>query len=265
MEIRIGTPHFHCNLAPDFAVAGRPDPRPLPQRRHPPERLFPMQPHPKRAATGAGARASVPCNSQPCFMGSYPCLENPVFGYNICPLCFSGKWLMRISHFSSSCLARTVLATAWGVMCALVLAAPLLELHSCRTAGSILYLFFSCICHQIPERSFLISGYALAVCHRCSGIYIGMFLGSFLGYRTIQSSMKARRLLVLAAIIPILLDALAGIAGFWTGTAMIRFSTGLLFGTLISPLFVCAFTEFLNEAPWRKLPMQIPQFKGDLS
>jgi hypothetical protein len=27
---------------------------------------------------------------------------------------------------------------------------------------------------------------------------------------------------------------------------------------------VCAFTEFLDEAPWRKLIMQIPQFKGDL-
>ena len=92
-----------------------------------------------------------------------------------------------------------------------------------------------------------------------------MFLGTFFGNRTIRNCMKARRFFVLGAIVPISLDALASFAGFWTGFALIRFSTGLLFGTLISPLFVCAFTEFLNEAPWRKFVVQIPQFKGDLS
>ncbi len=172
---------------------------------------------------------------------------------------------MRLRYFSSSCLTRVLLGLAWGSLCALILAAPLLELHSRRTAAAFIYFFFSFVCHQIPKRSLLISGHALAVCHRCSGIYLGMFLGTFGGYRTIRNRMKARRVLVLCAIIPISLDALASLAGLWTGFALIRFFTGLLFGTLISPLFVCAFTEFLNEAPWRKFIRQIPQFKGDLS
>jgi uncharacterized membrane protein len=172
---------------------------------------------------------------------------------------------MRLLYFSSSCLTRVLLGSVWGMTCMLILAAPLLELHGRPTAAAFIYLFFSFICHQIPERSFLISGYAFAVCHRCSGIYLGMFLGTFLGNRTIRNCIKARRVLLPCAIVPISLDALASFAGFWTGFALIRFSTGLLFGALISPLFVCAFTEFLNEAPWRKFIMQIPQFKGDLS
>jgi len=171
---------------------------------------------------------------------------------------------MRISHFSSSCLTRAILGSVWGILCGLIFAAPLLELHSWRAFASVVYLFFSCICHQIPERSFMISGHTLAVCHRCSGIYIGMFLGSCLGNKTIRNCIKARRLLVLGAVAPISLDALGSIFGLWTGIALIRFFTGLLFGILISPLLVCAFTEFLDEAPWRKLIMQIPQFKGDL-
>jgi len=157
------------------------------------------------------------------------------------------------------------MGSAWGILCALILAAPVLARHSCHSVASVLYFFFSPLCHQIPARSFKLCGYPLAVCHRCSGIYLGMFLGTFFGNRTIQNCMNARRVLVLCAIVPISLDALASFAGFWTGFALIRFSTGLLFGTLISPLFVCAFTEFLNEAQWQKFIMQIPQFKGDLS
>ena len=43
--------------------------------------------------------------------------------------------------------------------------------------GPWLYLPFAQICHQLDERSFLLAGQPLAVCHRCTGIYIGFWLG----------------------------------------------------------------------------------------
>ncbi|HEX9934586.1 MAG TPA: DUF2085 domain-containing protein, partial [bacterium] len=38
--------------------------------------------------------------------------------------------------------------------------------------------FFGPVCHQIPERSFKILGYPLAVCARCTGVYVGFLLGA---------------------------------------------------------------------------------------
>ncbi len=36
---------------------------------------------------------------------------------------------------------------------------------------------FSGLCHQDAARSFAIDGHAMAVCHRCTGIYVGLGLG----------------------------------------------------------------------------------------
>jgi uncharacterized membrane protein len=161
--------------------------------------------------------------------------------------------LMYISTRSSLNSARATLALTFGIICCLTLAAPVLLAHSCRTAASVLYLSFSCICHQIPERSFIISGHPLAVCHRCFGIYIGLFLGSFIENRFIQEFPRARRVWVLAAAIPLLLDVFLSCIGLRTNTCLTRFLTGLLFGNLISPLLVRGVAEFLSEAPWRRL------------
>lgn len=36
---------------------------------------------------------------------------------------------------------------------------------------------FTLLCHQIPGRSFTVDGHLFAVCHRCTGLYAGLFLG----------------------------------------------------------------------------------------
>jgi len=154
---------------------------------------------------------------------------------------------MYASTHSSPVSARGALAAAWGFICALTLAAPILLSYSCRRAASALYLSFSCICHQIPERSFMIAGHPLAACHRCFGIYLGLFLGSLIENHIVHRSPQVRRLLVVAAGIPLLLDALLPFAGLWTSSSMSRFFTGLLLGNLISPLLVRGMQEFLNE------------------
>jgi uncharacterized membrane protein len=152
-----------------------------------------------------------------------------------------------------------------GIICALILAAPLLAFQSFFSASSVLYLLFTPICHQIAERSFTLLGYPLAVCHRCSGIYIGMFLGCFFNIHAMHRHGRARRFWVLSALAPIVLDVLAPFAGLWNNTVFSRFSTGLLFGIIISSLVVRGFTEFAHESPWRRLAMQSLQFKGDAS
>ncbi len=159
--------------------------------------------------------------------------------------------LMFQSTRSNLNSARAMLAAVWGMLCVLIFAAPILRSHSCQTAASVLYLSFSCFCHQIPERSFTILGQPLAVCHRCCGIYLGLLLGVFVKYPMIRRSPQACRLWIAAAGIPILLDVILSYLGFWTNTCLSRFFTGLLFGNLISFLLVQGMAEFLSEIPWR--------------
>ena len=171
---------------------------------------------------------------------------------------------MRLSHSSDSSGARILFIAAWGTICSLIIGAPFLALHSCHSASSIIYLLFSCICHQIPERCFTLSGYSLAVCHRCAGMYVGFLLGSFFELGPLHRSLRVRRIAVLTAMGAMLLDVLASATGLWSRTAG-RVGTGLLFGIVISSLLVRAFSEFLHEAPWRRPTAELSQLKGGLS
>jgi uncharacterized membrane protein len=36
---------------------------------------------------------------------------------------------------------------------------------------------FALLCHQLPVRSFVLDGHLFAVCHRCTGLYVGLFVG----------------------------------------------------------------------------------------
>ena len=152
-------------------------------------------------------------------------------------------------HFFS---ARIILAGLWGMICSLAIAAPILLSNSSNTAASFIYLLFSRICHQIPERSFQLFGHPMAVCHRCLGIYIGLFLGSLIKNRFFHRSPQIRRVWIMAAVAPMLLDFCLSFSGLWHSAGIIRFSTGLVFGSLISSLLVRGVSELLHEAPWRQ-------------
>jgi uncharacterized membrane protein len=56
--------------------------------------------------------------------------------------------------------------------------------HGQFAATAAIFTFFSKVCHQRPERSFMLFGAQVAVCVRCVGIYAGAALGSLLRVRT---------------------------------------------------------------------------------
>jgi uncharacterized membrane protein len=66
----------------------------------------------------------------------------------------------------------TVLIAGAALWCAAIIVAPLAPSAS---LGPV-YAFFSLICHQEPERSWMLFGHPLPVCIRCSGIYFGFLL-----------------------------------------------------------------------------------------
>jgi len=71
------------------------------------------------------------------------------------------------------------------VLLFLALAPAWLRAHGDGLAALAIFAFFSKLCHQQPDRSFVLFGAPTAVCVRCLGIYAGAAIGSLfrLNYR----------------------------------------------------------------------------------
>ena len=161
---------------------------------------------------------------------------------------------------------RYLLAVFWGTICAAAVSAPILASHALSTAAGLVYLLFAPICHQLPARSFILVGHPLAVCHRCTGIYAGLFLSSFVHFDNYSplGSQISLRVFVLCGSAPILLDAILPYTGIWINTPISRTATGLIFGTMLSALLVPGISELLHAAPWRRFPVA-SHIKGEIS
>ena len=143
--------------------------------------------------------------------------------------------------------ARPVLVALWATVIFLIIGGPILHMLSFRVLPALIQFFFSFVCHQVRDRSFVLWGYPVAVCHRCTGIYLGLFLGSLAENRSLHRSPGHRRLWVIASTVPLLLDALLPFTGLWANNWISRFLTGLFFGFVVSALLVRGFSELLDE------------------
>ena len=93
---------------------------------------------------------------------------------------------------------------------------------------------FAGLCHQDPQRSFMLNGTPMAVCSRCIGIYSSFALawlifpmsGSFL--RKIDSYLMV---ILAGAIFINLMDISGNILGFWQNTLTSRYIFGVLLGS----------------------------------
>ena len=105
--------------------------------------------------------------------------------------------------------------------------------------SSLLYRFFDPVCHQIDGRSFHLFGFPLAVCSRCSSIYLAFLAGTLLYplfYSIKESGMPSRTLLFLV-LAPMVFDAGAGFLGLYEASFLMRTLTGALVG-IVLPLFI---------------------------
>ena len=127
----------------------------------------------------------------------------------------------------------SVLTVALAVV-SLIIAAPLLA--AANNGWSIaIYHAFGFLCHQLPERSYFISGHKLAVCSRCSGIYLGATL-TLLVYplvKSLRSVDPPARKWLFAAAIPLFVDFFLTFVGIWENTHTTRFITGFIFGSAV--------------------------------
>lgn len=147
---------------------------------------------------------------------------------------------------------HSMAALLWLAVCLLVVAAPILAHDRHYAAATVTYSLFSGICHQMPERSFIVAGYPLAVCHRCFGIYLGLAFGSLIP--PIPGVLRRRRAWIAAATVPMMADAAIPLIGLGNNMPWSRFGTGLLFGLMLATFFMQGIGELLNGARHMRLP-----------
>lgn len=124
--------------------------------------------------------------------------------------------------------------------------APYLRSRSSPWSG-LAYAVYCPVCHQVADRSLLCFGQPLAVCARCTGIYLGFCLGllfyPFLrGWRRINLP-SVRVFLVVSA--PIALDTAANFLGLWKTAAAVRLTTGALWGILLPFYFIPGMADLI--------------------
>ncbi|MEP7340549.1 MAG: DUF2085 domain-containing protein [Acidobacteriota bacterium] len=122
------------------------------------------------------------------------------------------------------------------VWLAAIFAAPALMADGHPLWALIIYRGLSGICHQIPDRSFHLHGFPLAVCSRCTGIYIGFGVGLMLYplVRSLRNQTMPSRNWLIAAGLPMLIDFGGGYLGLFQNTFFSRAATGGLLGVAFS-------------------------------
>ncbi len=107
---------------------------------------------------------------------------------------------------------------------------------------------FHGLCHQSVARSFVVDGHAMAICHRCSGIYAGIALGALavaLGLRVRSSSLAGWAIAALALGGHV---ALGWIAPELFDRALLRVASGVAFGAFAGAALATALSSLARAS-----------------
>jgi uncharacterized membrane protein len=123
---------------------------------------------------------------------------------------------------------------------AAIILAPYLRSRGVRL-NALIYSVFAPTCHQLPSRSFHIWGFPMAVCGRCTGIYLG-FLAGMLAYpflRRLGREDMPRALTFVILSLPMAVDTLGNFFNVWSTGNVLRLITGFIWGTIL-PFYLLA-------------------------
>ncbi len=115
--------------------------------------------------------------------------------------------------------------------------------------SSVLYLFFSKVCHQQDNRSFHLFDHTLGVCSRCVWIYGGFFIGSAL-YPIkfkLNNTSPASVWFLIFPVITLMLDVIFDSLGIISNTFFTRSVTGFLVGFALPFYLIPGFVKFFYE------------------
>ena len=146
-----------------------------------------------------------------------------------------------------------VLAAGALAFVSLIVLAPWARAHGQGFLSRIIYRAFSVACHQKPERSFHVAGFPLAVCARCTGLYVGAAAGVLLYplMRPLNRLEQPARVWLILSALPTTVDFALGFFGLWENTHFSRFVTAVLLGAVAAFYLVPGLVDIGLRAWWR--------------
>ena len=105
---------------------------------------------------------------------------------------------------------------------------------------------YSLVCHQMPDRLIRSGNYTTMVCARCSGIYIGLLVSSFI-LIFIKSKLNPKAKYLYFAAIPLLADVIFHSINIYRYSKTIAFCTGFLLGSTGFLYLYSALNQFFSE------------------
>jgi uncharacterized membrane protein len=119
-----------------------------------------------------------------------------------------------------------LLQFVFGLILFLIFLPALATSPALKALSGMAYLLFDPFCHQLAGRSFHVNDVQLAVCARCTGVYLGLFMGGLI-FMVLKKPMPKVMLLPLALLA---VDGLLNFAGIIGTPALVRFGIGLCAG-----------------------------------
>jgi uncharacterized membrane protein len=114
---------------------------------------------------------------------------------------------------------------------------------------NVIYSFGDRLCHQKEERSLVLNGNQMPFCTRCTAIWIGLAIGlGFMVFYTIELNERFF-VLILLSLVPLGIDGIGQLIGFWESTNLLRFLTGLPAG-LLCGVAIALISDELRSLPF---------------
>jgi uncharacterized membrane protein len=152
-----------------------------------------------------------------------------------------GQLVIHKTIMTPARMTYSTVAMGTALWCAAILVAPILVASSGPYAriGQFIYHFFRPICHQLAHRSFHFMGEPLAVCSRCTSIYVAFLVGTLFYplVKVLDRPQFPPSWMLIAVTLPMVLDVFAELIGLHNATIVTRVLTGSTFG-LIAPYVV---------------------------
>lgn len=161
----------------------------------------------------------------------------------------------RVSDARNPIFLTFVLTTiACAVWLGGILLAPYLESQASAWSGFV-YTLYASVCHQVEARSLRCFGQPLAVCARCTGIYVGFLLGLavYPALRGWQRLALPRGRVFWLVTAPIGLDTAGNLLGLWHTPNAVRLAVGILWGTILPFYFITGLADLIISRQKKRL------------
>jgi len=137
----------------------------------------------------------------------------------------------------------------------LIMAVPLAQSHGHDLFAFTVNRAFSVVCHQLPERSFYLSGHPFAVCARCMGLYSGIAVAAcfYPLVRSLERTDSLPTIWLFVAAAPMTIDVSLDHLDIWHNTHFSRFLTGTLLGAATMFYIVPGLIKLTSYIPKKKI------------